>query len=198
MKRTKEKLVFYFIILFLSNYPLTKEIEICRIGGKQHICGKGKDNSGYVDNINVEYFTTCATLEEADGYSCLCVRVTTSGIWNNKFEGYNEFDVETYDTRYLTYQIKSDNPPKNTKIFNKCFIGIDCSDITDINLCLTASQCEYNNGKCIAKCSKHISQEECKSDSSCRLDNEKSRCTNSSKLSPFKLIPIIMIILFLI
>ena len=111
---------------------------------------------------------------------------------------YNEFDVETYNTRYLTYQIVSDNPPKNTEIFNKCFIGIDCSDITDKSLCLTASQCEYKNGKCIAKCSKHTSQEKCKSDSSCRLDNEKSRCTNSSKLSPFKLIPIIMIILFLI
>ena len=33
MKRTKEILVFYFIILFLSHYPVTKEIEICRIGG---------------------------------------------------------------------------------------------------------------------------------------------------------------------
>ena len=198
MKRTKEILSFYFIILFLSNYPVTKEIEICRIGGKQHICGKGKDNSGYVDGINVEYFTTCATLEEADGYSCLCVRVTTSGIWKNEFEGYNEFDVETYDKRYLTYQISSNNPPKNTNVFNKCFIGIDCSDITDKNLCLSASQCEYKYGECIAKCSKHTSQIECNSDSSCRLDNEKSRCTNSSKLPSFKLISIIMIILFLV
>ena len=72
------------------------------------------------------------------------------------------------------------------------------SDITDKSLCLTASQCEYKNGKCIAKCSKHTSQEKCKSDSSCRLDNENSRCTNSSKLPSFKLISIIMIILFLI
>ena len=198
MKTTKEILVFYFIILFLSNYPLTKEIEICRIGGKQHICGKGKDNSGYVDNINVEYFTTCATLEKADGYSCLCVRVTTSGIWKNELEGYNDKDVKSYQTNYLTYQIVSTNPPKNTEIFNKCYIGIDCSDITDKSLCLTASQCEYKDGRCLAKCSNHISQDECKRDSSCRLDNEKFRCTNSSILPSFKLISIIMIIIFLI
>ena len=66
MKSTKEILVFYFFILFLSKTPVTKEIEICKIGGKEHICGKGKDNSGHVDNINVEFFTTCATLEEED------------------------------------------------------------------------------------------------------------------------------------
>ena len=198
MKRTKEILSFYFIILFLSNYPVTKEIEICRIGGRQHICGKGKDNSAYVDGINVEYFTTCATLKEVDGYSCLCARITTSGLWKRELEGYNEFDVETYNTRYLTYQISSNYPPNNTEIFNKCFIGIDCSDITDKDLCLSASQCEYKYGECIAKCSKHTSQKECNSDSSCRLDNEKSRCTNSSKLPSFKLISIIMIILILI
>ena len=116
MKSTKEILVFYFIILFLSNIPITKEIEICRIGGKEHICGKGKDNTQYVDDINVEFFTSCATLENEDGYSCVCVHITTSGIWNQKFEGYDDTDVQTYDTRYLTYQISPNNPPLNTEI----------------------------------------------------------------------------------
>ena len=198
MKSTKEILVFYFIILFLSNIPITKEIEICRIGGKEHICGKGKDNTQYVDDINVEFFTSCATLENEDGYSCVCVHITTSGIWNQKFEGYDDTDVQTYDTRYLTYQISPNNPPLNTGIFNKCFIGIDCADITDKSLCLRASQCEYIKHKCQAKCSNHVSQDSCKSDSSCRIDTQKSLCTNSSILLVFKLISTIMIILFLI
>ena len=42
MKSTKEILSFYFIILLILNYPVTEAIEICRIGGKQHICGKGE------------------------------------------------------------------------------------------------------------------------------------------------------------
>ena len=198
MKSTKEILGFYFIIFFLSNYPVTKEIEICRIGGKQHICGKGKGNSGYVDNINVEFYTSCATLEDVDGYSCVCVHITSSGIWKNKFNGYNDLGVQTYNTNYLTYQISEKNQPSNLEIFNKCFIGRDCSDITDKRLCLDASQCEYINGKCSAKCSNHSSQESCLKDNSCRLDTEKSKCTNSSTLPVFKLILIIMISLFLI
>ena len=83
-------------------------------------------------------------------------------------------------------------------IYNKCFIGRDCIDITDKSLCLNATQCEYNNGKCSAKCSNHISVENCKQDNSCRLDTKKSFCTNSSILPGFKLISIIIIILFLI
>ena len=198
MKSTKEILGFYFIILFLSNYPVTKEIEICRIGGKQHICGKGKYNSGYVDNINVEFFTSCATLEEDDGYSCVCVHITTSGIWRSQLEGYNDLDVQTYNTKYLTYQTSPENPPSDKEIFNKCYIGRDCSDITDKGLCINASKCEYINGKCRAKCSNHLSQETCSKDNSCRLDSVNSRCTNSSILPVFKLILNIMIILFLI
>ena len=100
MKSTKNILVFYFIILFLLNTPVTKEIEICRIGGKEHICGKGKDNTKYVDGINVEYFTSCATLEREDGYSCLCVHITNSGIWHDKLQGYNDKDVQTYRTTF--------------------------------------------------------------------------------------------------
>ena len=192
MKSTKEILVFYFIILFLSNTPVTKEIEICRIGGKQHICGKGKDNSGYVDNINVEFFTKCATLQEKYGYSCLCVQVTNSGIWNNKLQGYNDFDVATYDTKKLIYQISDDE-----EVDNKCFVGIDCRDITDKSLCLSANQCEYIDMNCRAKCSNHISIDNCQKDYSCRLDIENSFCTNSSKLPVFKLIYIIIISLFL-
>jgi len=197
MKSTKNILVFYFIILFLSNYPVTKEIEICKIRGKQHICGKGKDNSGYMDNINVEFFTTCATLQKANGYSCLCIQTTFSGIWNNRFQGYNGLDVQTYDSNYLIYQYSYKNPPINTELFNKCYIGMDCSDITDKNLCLSASQCEYINMRCRAKCSNHNSQDSCSKDSSCRLDIEKNRCTNSSKLPVFKLISFIMISLLI-
>ena len=55
MKSTKEILSFYFIILLILIYPVTEAIEICRIGGKQHICGKSENNSGYIDNINVKY-----------------------------------------------------------------------------------------------------------------------------------------------
>lgn len=198
MKSRKEILVFYLYILFLSNYPVTKEIEICRIGGKQHICGKGKNNTSYMGGINVEFFTSCATLETEDGYSCLCVHVTNSGIWNENFQGYDDLDVQSYDTKYLTYQISNNQPPSNKTIFNKCFIGIDCSDITDKSLCLSATQCEYENFKCSAKCTKHYSKDSCINDSSCRLDTQKSRCTNSSIFPTFKLISIIMIILYLI
>ena len=189
---------FYFIILFLSNYPVTKEIEICRIGGKQHICGKGKDNTKYVDGVNVEYYTNCATFEKADGYSCLCVHVTTSGIWKDQFNGYNEYDVQTYDTNYLTYQISFDNPPSDKELFNKCYIGRDCNDITDKSVCLSASQCEYAFGNCRAKCTNHQTEDACNKDYSCRVDTENSRCTNSSLFPVFKLILIIMISLFLI
>ncbi len=198
MKSTKEILGFYFIILFLSNYPVTKEIEICRIGGKQHICGKGKDNSGYVDDVNVEYFTSCATLEDVDGYSCVCVKITTSGIWRRLLDGYNDLDVQTYDTKYLTYQISQDKPNSNQEIYNKCYIGRDCSDITDKSVCISASQCEYINGKCRAKCAKHSSIDSCEKDSSCRLDAGSYKCTNSSILPVFKSILIIIISLFLI
>ena len=198
MQSPKEILVFYFIILFILNSPATNEIEICRIGGKQHICGKGKNNSHYVDNINVEFFTSCATLEKEDGYSCLCIHITNSGILHDNFQGYNDIDVQTYDEDYLTYQISPDKPPLSQSIFNKCFIGIDCSDITDKSLCLSASQCEYINYQCRAKCSNHDTQYSCQKDHSCRLDTEKSRCTNSSILPIFKLISIIMISLFLI
>ena len=191
MKSTKEILGFYFIILFLSNYPVTKEIEICRIGGKQHICGKGKDNSGYVDDVNVEYFTSCATLEDVDGYSCLCVQKTISGIWRHLLDGYNDLDVQTYDTKYLTYN-------SNQEIYNKCYIGSDCSDITDKSVCISASQCEYINGKCRAKCAKHSTIGSCEKDSSCRLVNGNHECTNSSILPVFKSILIIIISLFLI
>ena len=100
MKSTKKFLIFYFIILFISNFPNTEEIEICRIGGKQYICGKCEDNSGKIDNIDVQYYTSCATLKEPEGYSCLCIQVTTSGIWNEQFYGYKQ----TYDKEYLTYQ----------------------------------------------------------------------------------------------
>ena len=89
-------------------------------------------------------------------------------------------------------------PPLNQEIFNKCFIGIDCADITDKSLCLSASQCEYVNYECRAKCSNHMSIDSCNRDHSCRLDTEKSLCTNNSILYVFKLISIIMINLLLI
>ena len=190
--------IYYFIILFLSNYHVTEEIEICRIGGKQHICGKGKDNSGYVDNISVKFYTTCATLESVDGYSCLCIHQTYSGIKSGKFNGYNETDVRTYNSKYLTYQITPEEPPENLDAFYECYIGRDCSDITDTSLCLSASQCEYINGKCRAKCSNHISKYSCEKDYSCRMDYEKSMCTNSSMFIVVQLISIIMLNLFFI
>ena len=99
MKSTKEILSFYFIILLILNYPVAEAIEICRIGGKQHICGKGENNSGYIDNINVKYYTSCATLEGPEGYSCICIQVTNSGILHDKFDGYNDVDVQTYDEK---------------------------------------------------------------------------------------------------
>lgn len=192
MKCIKEILVFYFIILFLSNTPVTKEIEICKIGGKEHICGKGKDDSGYMDDINVKFFTSCGMFQKSDNYySCVCVRETTSGIWNNNLEAYDDSKVATYNTKQLTYQLSD-------KYSNKCLIGIDCSDITDESLCLNAKQCEYIDGKCSAKCAKHSSESSCYSDSSCRYDTEKSSCTNSSILPVFKLTSIIIISLFLI
>ena len=137
-----------------------------------------------MDNINVKFYTTCATLQKADGYSCLCVHVTTSGIWRDRLEGYNDLDVQTYDENYLTYQITPKNPPVNIDTFNKCFIGIDCSDITD--------KCEYINGNCRAKCSNHLSQYECENDNSCRVDTQQlNSCTNSSLFPVFKLISFI-------
>ena len=185
MKCIKEILVFYFIILFLSNTPVTKEIEICKIGGKEHICGKGKDDSGYMDDINVKFFTSCGMFQESNNrYSCVCVRVSTS-------DGYDDSDVETYNMGKLIYDLSD-------KYSNKCLIGIDCSDITDESLCLNAKQCEYIDGKCSAKCAKHSSESRCSSDSSCRYDTEKSSCTNSSILPVFKLTSIIIISLFLI
>ena len=198
MKSMAEILIFYCIIFFLSNCPLTKEIEICKIGGKQHICGKGDDNSGYTDNISVKYYTTCATLEEAEGYSCVCIHVTTSGIIHDKFDGYNELGVQTYKEKYLTYQITPENPPLSLDVYYQCYIGRDCSDITDTSLCLSASQCEYINGKCRAKCSNHNSQYSCEKDHSCRMDYDKSMCTNSSIFPIVKSISIILISLFLI
>ena len=197
MKRVKKIFVFYSIILFISNFPVTDQIEICRIGGKQHICGKGENNSGKVNNIDVQYYTSCATLEEPEGYSCLCIQVTTSGIWNDKFDGYNDFGVQTYDEEYLTYQISPEKPPLDLEVFYKCYVGRDCSDITDSSLCLSASQCEYINGKCRAKCSNHNSQNSCEKDYSCRMDYQKSICTNSSIFPFFKLVSIIMVILYL-
>ena len=180
----KEIFGFYFIILFLSNYPLTKEIEICKIGGKQHICGTGNGNK-YKDNINVEFFTYCATFEVDGDYSCVCIQQTISGAWKSEYNGYNDLGVKTYNTDYLTFYN------------SKCYIGRDCSDITDRSLCSYASQCEYINGECQAKCSKHSSDDKCINDYSCRMDTDNSRCTNSSILPNFKLILIIMISLFL-
>lgn len=198
MKSTKEILSFNFIILLILNYPVTEAIEICRIGGKQHICGKGENNSGYIDNINVKYYTSCATLEGPEGYSCICIQVTNSGILHDKFDGYNDVDVQTYDEKYLTYQITPEKPPLDLEVFHKCYIGRDCSDITDSSLCLSASQCEYINGMCRAKCSNHYSQTSCEKDYTCRMDYEKSICTNSSIFPFFKLGFIIMLILCLI
>ena len=198
MKSRKKILIVYFIILFLSNYPVTKEIEICRIGGKQHICGKGEDNSGYMDNINVKYYTSCATLQGEDGYSCLCIHITDSGIVHHKFDGYNDLDVQTYNSKYLTYQITPDDPPLALDVFHQCYVGRDCSDITDISLCLSASQCEYINGECRAKCTNHNTLYSCEKDHSCRVDIEKSICTNCSIFPVYELISIIMLILFLI
>ena len=197
MKSTKKILLFYFIILFLSNTPVTKEIEICRIGGKEHICGKGKDNSGFVDNINVEFFTYCGAIEEEDGYSCLCIRETTSGIWNNYLEAYDDLDVASYHTNYLIYKTSENTDPSKKKIYNKCFIGRDCSDIKNKSLCLDATQCEYKDGECSAKCSINNSKNSCLKDT-CRWNTEKYYCTNSSILPVFKLISIIILSLFLI
>ena len=180
----KENFGFYFIILFLSNYPLTKEIEICKIGGKEHICGLGNGNK-YMNNINVEFYTYCASFGDDDDYSCVCIQQTFSGAWNNEYNGYNNLGIKTYNSDYLKF---SDS---------KCYIGRDCSDITDSSLCSDYSQCEYRNGKCQAKCSKHSTEDKCMNDNSCRVDVDNSRCTNSSILPNFKLILIIMISLFL-
>ena len=198
MQKAKIIVIIYCIILFISNFPVSEEIEICRIGGKQHICGKGKDNSGYIDNINVEYYTSCATLSQSEGYSCVCVQITTSGILDDKLDGYNDVDVQTYDENYLTYQNDPEDPPLDLEVFYKCYVGRDCSDITDSSLCLSASQCEYINGACRAKCSNHNSQYSCEKDHSCRVDYENSRCTNSSSFNIVKLISIIIISLLLI
>lgn len=198
MKASQLILLFYTILLLLSNIPVSDEIEICKIGGKQHICGKGLNNRGYVDDINVEYFSSCATLEEADGYSCLCVRITSSGIWNHRFQGYDLETVQDYNTKYLSYQIDPSEGSNNEELFNKCYIGRDCSDITDKSLCESASQCIYKNGYCRAVCSNHQTQDTCERDSSCRYNKEKNYCTNSSILLTFKYLSIIMISLFLI
>ncbi len=87
-----------------------------------------------MDDINIEFYTSCATLEEEDGYSCLCVHITNYGIWHDRLNGYDDFSVKTYNTKYLSYQISSDNPNPN----NICYIGRDCSDITDKSLCQSA------------------------------------------------------------
>ena len=121
MQKAKIIVIIYCIILFISNFPVSEEIEICRIGGKQHICGKGKDNSGYIDNINVEYYTSCATLSKSEGYSCVCVQITTSGILDDKLDGYNDVDVQTYDENYLTYQNDPEDPPLDLEVFYKCY-----------------------------------------------------------------------------
>ena len=198
MKSIKEILVFFFILFFLSNTPVTKEIEICKIGGKQHICGKGKDNSGYVDNVNVQFYTTCAAVEKGNDYSCACVHETISGIRNEIFDGYDDSDVETYDTNYLIYDVSNENSTLSKAVYNSCFIGTDCRDITDKNLCLNATQCEYINGGCRAKCANHISADRCKKDNKCKIDTENNDCTNSSILPVFNLISIIIFSLFLI
>ena len=113
---------------------------------------------------------------------------------NNENEYYRDFNQENINT----YQNDPEDPPLDLEVFYKCYVGRDCSDITDSSLCLSASQCEYINGACRAKCSNHNSQYSCEKDHSCRVDYENSRCTNSSSFNIVKLISIIIISLLLI
>ena len=160
-----------------------------------NIYGTGHENSGYMYDINVEYYTTCAALSIGD---CVCIRRPYFDISTETYDGYNDSDVVTYSSKSLTFQTSRDKPPSNYEHSRKCYIGSECRDITDMDLCSTTSQCEYKDRKCRSKCEDHDTKYDCKSDDSCWYDNNNQYCTNSSLFLVFNLLSIIMISLFLI